>query len=349
MEAANLADIVVMLKPVATSTAEKLPEDFANALVDWFRAGGRVYPWRRTRDPWAILVSEIMLQQTTIASVLAKGFYTRFLERFPTTTALATADEAEVLRVWEGLGYYSRARNLQKAARIIEEEHCGIFPRSHTEILALPGVGAYTAGAVASFAYDLPEAIVDGNVARVLSRISNYEDPIDVPTGQRTLWALARKLMPQTEARDYNSALMELGQTLCRKGVPDCLECPVNHLCLTRSPEQLPKKKPRREMIEIDESVIYAKNNRGDILLAPENGTRRRGFWKLPQRAIDANKTEVLVEMRYVITHHKVSLTVHDGGDAVSEGDERWVGEDELAKLPIGAPYRKVLNRLSDE
>ena len=199
----------------------------------WFARHGRDLPWRRTRDPYAILVSEFMLQQTQVATVL--DYYRRWLERFPTVVVLADAAEADVLRAWEGLGYYARARNLHKAAQIIRDGYGGEFPRELEQIAALPGVGRYTAGAVFSFAYDLRAPIVDANVARVLSRIIHLRIPIDTAPGQRALWAAAEELLPAENVRLYNSALMELGAVVCRARGPQCLLCPVLPYCARRA------------------------------------------------------------------------------------------------------------------
>ena len=185
----------------------------AVALERWFTANARDYPWRRTHDPYAILVSEVMLQQTQIPTVLDRGYYSRWMERFPDFASLAAADETEVLSAWEGLGYYRRARNLQKLAKVVTTEHDGTFPRDVTAIRALPGIGPYTAGAIASFAFDEAEPIVDGNVARVLSRVFNDSTPIDSTAGQKALWSRAGSLVKTAGSpRVLNSALMELGQ-----------------------------------------------------------------------------------------------------------------------------------------
>ena len=221
---------------------------FSGALIEWFEENGRDYPWRRTRDPYAVLVSEIMLQQTRIATVLSRRYFENWLEKFPDVHSLAVAAEADILKAWEGLGYYRRARNLQRAARAVVEDFGGEFPTSAEEIQQLPGVGRYTAGAVASFAAGERAAIVDGNIARVLSRIFDYHDIVDSTAGQRQLWQWAEALLPENgadgdEARHYNSGLMELGQSLCSKAEPKCHSCPVASFCATRTPAALPCKK----------------------------------------------------------------------------------------------------------
>ena len=188
---------------------------FRTQLLDWFRATGRDYPWRRTQDPYAILVSEMMLQQTQIATVLGRDYYQRWMTSFPDLATLAAASEPEILRAWEGLGYYRRARNLQKTAQAVLALPDAAFPRSLPGLLALPGIGPYTAAALASFAWNLPAPLVDGNVARLLARLLGSDAPIDRPPMQAQLWAWADALLCRAEPRLYNSALMELGQRLC--------------------------------------------------------------------------------------------------------------------------------------
>ena len=209
---------------------------FRAALLTWFRAEGRDYPWRQTEDPYSILVSEMMLQQTQIATVLGRGYYQRWMDTFPDVATLAAASEPDILRVWEGLGYYSRARNLQKAAQAVVAQHGGEFPRGVEGLLGLPGIGRYTAGAVASFAWNLPAPLVDGNVARVFTRLFACDDPIDKPAVQQQLWAWADALLCRTEPRLYNSALMELGQRICTPRSPACLICPVQSCCASAGP-----------------------------------------------------------------------------------------------------------------
>ena len=203
---------------------------FQALLLAWFRASGRDYPWRRTRDPYAILVSEVMLQQTQIATVLGLGYYQRWMAALPDLAALAAASEPEILRLWEGLGYYSRARNLQKTAQAVLALPNAAFPSSPAELRALPGIGPYTAAALASFAWNLPAPLVDGNVARVLARLFACDDPIDRPPMQAQLWAWADALLCRAEPRLYNSALMELGQRFCTPRAPACLLCPGQSL-----------------------------------------------------------------------------------------------------------------------
>ena len=218
----------------------KPSHNFVKRLLQWYEANRRDLPWRlpldtrsgaspQKLDPYHVLVSEAMLQQTQVATVIP--YFLRFLERFPTVKTLAEADEQEVLRLWQGLGYYSRARNLQRAAKAIVSEHGGRVPRTVEELLNLPGVGRYTAGAVASIAYDVKAPILDGNVARVLCRIDRIEsDPREKDT-QALLWRRAEEILPDRRVGDFNSALMELGATVCIPRTPQCLACPVRQHC----------------------------------------------------------------------------------------------------------------------
>ena len=205
---------------------DTLPE----ALLPWYETHKRDLPWRQDADPYHIWVSEIMLQQTRVEAV--KGYYTRFLRTLPTIADLAEADEGLLLKLWEGLGYYSRVRNLKKAAQVVMDRHSSIFPATHAEVLALPGIGAYTAGAICSIAYNLPTPAVDGNVLRVCSRLLDDPSPIDLPATKNRITDALAAIYPE-EAGDFTQALMELGATLCGPNwAPRCGECPCRDFCL---------------------------------------------------------------------------------------------------------------------
>ena len=220
--------------------------EFRSELVAWFERHGRRLPWRETSDPYAILVSELMLQQTQVATVL--GYYQRWFERFPTLRDLANADESEVLHAWQGLGYYNRARNLHKCAKIIVAERNEKFPSAVDELVKLPGIGRYTAGAVASFAFNLPAPIVDANIERALSRLLNLQEPVDQPRGSRVIWDFASQYVQGPNPRLLNSALMELGATICLPRKPLCVICPVRSFCAATDPESLPRKRERQKI-----------------------------------------------------------------------------------------------------
>jgi A/G-specific adenine glycosylase len=204
-------------------------EAFQRRLLAWFRRNGRDLPWRRTRDPYRILVSEIMLQQTQVERV--REYYGRFLRRYPTVRDLAAARPSQVRESWDGLGYYARARNLQAAAQRVVQAHAGRFPRTLEELRALPGVGRYTAGAVASFAFDQPAPALDTNVRRVLSRVFVRRRPASAAALDRRLWALAEAAIPKGEAWAFNQALMDMGATICTARAPKCAACPMRSIC----------------------------------------------------------------------------------------------------------------------
>jgi len=327
-------------------------ERFRSALADWFRHEGRDYPWRSTCDPYAILVSEMMLQQTQVATVLGRGYYRRWLERFPDWKSLAEAEEGEVLKAWEGLGYYNRARYLQRAARAVLSDCGGSFPRDVSEMIRLPGVGRYTAGAVASFAFDLPVPIVDGNVARVLARLFACADPVDRRDTVKALWEWAGRLVPPEGGRLHNSAIMELGQRVCLPASPACGACPVRFACRAADQgkaRELPVKSARPAAERRDERVGICLRE-GAVLLVEERGTRRRGLWRLPrlseEECADLEETDCFI---YPITRYRVTLRVYDlpvgSLPRVAESDEgSWHAIAHRGDWPaMGAPYAKAV------
>ena len=322
------------------------PQSLRRSLTAWFRRAARDLPWRHTRDPYAILVSEIMLQQTQVATVIP--FYKRWLARFPDFAALASAKESDVLSVWQGLGYYSRARNLHRAAKTVVEKHGGEMPRDPALIRALPGIGRYTAGAVASFAFDLPEPIVDANVARVLARLLDFHTPIDSTAGQTALWSTAIALVPEKGACIFNGALMELGALICTPRTPRCPECPVRGHCAAsaRGTEaSLPKKKPRRKQVALAEHCAWVVR-KGCILLEQQTGTRWHGLWKLPALPAAPHATPLLT-LEYPFTHHRVTLAIFAQPAPSTLGENQaWHPLAAIAKLPLTAPHRRTIEHL---
>ena len=317
---------------------------FRNALVEWFRREGKDYPWRRTTDPWHILVSELMLQQTTIPTVL--GRYERWMRQFPTPGHLASVDEQTALRSWEGLGYYRRVRSLQAIAREIVHEFGGEFPDNPEGLKRLPGIGPYTSGALLSFAFNKAAPIVDANVARVLARIDNYSVPVDSTEGLKYLWTRAENLVDPEHAREFNSAIMELGQTYCRISAPDCLLCPVRPFCSAEQPEMLPVKNPKPEITRVEHhDVLYLRGK--SILLArcPE-GKRHAGMYRFPQREDDHTLSlPHVLKQTYSVTRYKVTRYIHHVTEspAFLEGEE-LVHLDKVHELPMASPDRKALN-----
>jgi A/G-specific adenine glycosylase len=325
-------------------------EQFREALGTWFSREGKDYPWRRTRDPYAILVSEVMLQQTQIATVLGKTYYERFLLRFPDMATLAAAGDESLLKAWEGLGYYRRARMLRETARAVTASHGGTIPASHASLLALPGIGPYTAAALMAFAFGQASALVDGNVSRVLSRLMDDTTPIDSTPGRKLHFQWAGALCdPQHPARHHH-AMMELGQTICRPGIPRCGVCPVSRFCKTRSPETLPNKKPRAKTTELTEHALWLRDAKGRLLLHQEPGQRRNGLWKLPLRSPeDCADHPVILKDQYPITRYKVRLHVHLAGPSdfpVPREGEQWIPLAKIETLPLAAPFRRAIDRI---
>ncbi len=258
---------------------ERLPK----ALLPWFEINRRDLPWRKDKEPYHIWLSEIMLQQTRVEAV--KGYYTRFLERLPTIEALANADDELLHKLWEGLGYYSRVRNLKKAAQVIMERHGGVFPADYEAVLALPGIGNYTAGAICSIAYDQPKAAVDGNVLRVISRLTEDVTPIDLPACKKAVQEALETVYPG-EAGQFTQALMELGATLCgpnRK--PRCEECPCRGFCggaLHGTAERYPVKKPKAKR-RIEERTVFILSCDGVYALEKRRDSGLlAGLWQFP-------------------------------------------------------------------
>lgn len=254
-----------------------------SALLPWYREHRRELPWRADREPYHIWLSEIMLQQTRVEAV--KGYYTRFLAALPTVEALAGCDDDALHKLWEGLGYYSRVRNMKKAALVIMEQHGGVFPMEYAEVLALPGIGDYTAGAICSIAYDLPTPAVDGNVLRVFSRLMDDPSPIDLPATKKAVTEALAAVYPR-EAGDFTQALMELGATVCgpnRK--PACESCPCQGFCLgcrNGTAETLPVKSPKKEKRQEDRTVfIISCDGRYALEKRPDKGLLA-GLWQFP-------------------------------------------------------------------
>jgi A/G-specific adenine glycosylase len=323
----------------------KHKEAFRESLLAWFEEEKEDYPWRRTKDPWAILVSEVMLQQTQVATVLNKGFYDSFLQKFPDVESISKASEQEILKAWEGLGYYRRVRNLQKTAQAVMEKYDGKFPASHKELLALPGIGPYTAGAVGSFAFGLPVELVDANVARLFARIFDYHDFIDDNKGQKQLWSWAEQLLDKERPSAYNSALMELGQKICRSKKPMCVLCPVRTFCKAEHPENLPKKKPKQVTVEVLEQCIWCVKNGLVLLEQQKMGGRREGLWALPVQSVD-NRKKPVYQAIYGITHHKVDLRVYAENNGQEAENRAWFPISRLDQVPMPSPFRRAVQTL---
>ena len=262
-------------------------------------------PWRQTGDPYAVMVSEFMLQQTTVTAVIP--YFQRWMAKFPTLEDLARAAESDVLALWQGLGYYTRARNLHRAAKAVMEGGEGRVPRSVEALRRLPGVGEYTAAAIASFGFDAAEPVVDANIARVLARLWNWRKPVDDAAGRTFLRNVARRLLPAKGGRLHNSALMDLGALICVARIPRCDECPVRGDCPAQQPESLPVKRPRGRSEAVFEARAFVLEE-GKLWLELSSGPRWRGLWLLPQ-AETTNSRADHVEV-YAITRFRVTMDV---------------------------------------
>jgi len=317
---------------------------FRNALLQWFDRHQRDLPWRRTSDPYAIWISEIMLQQTRVAAVIP--YYERFLARFPTYSSLARAAETDLLSHWAGLGYYHRARNLQRAAKQMDAD--GAFPADYPKIRALPGVGDYTAAAVASIAFQLPHAAVDGNVLRVLSRVCADSTDIASSSGRQYFAALAERILDRVHPGAFNQAMMELGATICFPSNPQCLLCPVSRLCGARAAgrqTELPISTKQLKTVQQGRVVFWIEWD-GRLLAwqRPANSRLMPGFWELPESSqlpgILNGRTRGA--FRHAITFHNYRFEVVEAARPNMLGPCEWVPLAALDHLPVSTILRKA-------
>jgi A/G-specific adenine glycosylase len=323
---------------------------FRRRLLAWYGEHKRDLPWRRTRDPYRVWVSEIMLQQTRVAAVIP--YYERFLERFPDVSALASAPEQELLAAWAGLGYYSRARNLQRAARNIVE--LDGFPREYSLLHSLPGVGDYTAAAIASIAFDLPHAVLDGNVLRVLSRFTGERGNVDSFPVRNRLRVVANQMLHPKRAGEFNQALMELGALVCLPKQPQCRECPVGQQCLARSlgiQTELPVKsiRPGSRLVEKELLVIQ----RADKILAwqrSEENRRLPGFWELPEpdQLAGAKLGARIGKFRHTIVNTTFLCHVFRASLVLVPQGFHWLAQSRVHEVPLSATAKKALAYLED-
>jgi len=341
--------------------------DFAQRLIDWQKQYGRHdLPWQNTTDPYAIWVSEIMLQQTQVTAVI--GYYQKFMQRFPDIATLANASQDEVLQHWSGLGYYSRARNLHNAAQIIVDEHQGAFPADFTTIQTLPGIGRSTAAAIASFAFNQVQTILDGNVKRVLARYFAIEGWPGAPRIEKKLWALAESLLPDTEMVAYTQGLMDLGATLCTRSKPQCNRCPLANDCEASKQGRthlLPTPKPRKSTPEKSVTMLILKQ--GDSILLekrPPSGIWG-GLWSFPETehtenlaehakqrfGLQVDAAEPLAQLTHAFTHFKLHiqpqrLMVTGKPTQLREAGLIWLNIEDALGAAIPTPVRKILQNL---
>jgi A/G-specific adenine glycosylase len=284
-----------------------------------------------------------MLQQTQVATVIP--YYTEWMRRFADFAALAAASEQEVLHAWQGLGYYARARNLRATAIAVMEKHGGSFPRAFPAIRALPGIGRYTANAVATFGFDQAVPIVEANIARVLARLIDLQTPIDTSAGREMLWSHAEAFLPRRAAGAYNSALMDLGALVCTVR-PKCDVCPIRACCAATDPSALPRKKARPALRRLSENHSFSIRRRQVLL--EQSQDRWRGMWMLPRLAKRPASARPLHSSKFPFTNHRITLTVF--GQARSphpaNSSQRWFAIDALDSLPVPSPHRRALRAL---
>ena len=321
------------------------------ALLAWYDRCARKMPWRGIRNPYRTWISEIMLQQTRVETVIP--YYERFISRFPSLSDLAAAQESDVLKMWEGLGYYSRARNLLKGARQVMEQHGGILPKDPVLLRKISGIGPYTAGAIASIAYNIPVSAVDGNVLRVYSRLFGVRENLLLPPVRKGIEAAADSMVPRDRPGDYNQAVMDLGATVCVPGTPDCGRCPLSAFCdafargdapdLPLIPGKVPQKTTRWTV------AVLRSGNR--TLIRRRTETLLQGLWCFPMLECEPSEAEVLLEKKYrlhtvpaapsvharhVFTHliwEMDILSLDAGPDAPVPSDFRWTSSEELESL----------------
>lgn len=346
---------------------------FSQLLLAWYEKSHRQMPWRGHPDAYAVWISEAMLQQTRVDTVIP--YFHRWMQHFPDIHSLAQSSEQDVLAVWEGLGYYTRARNLRKAAQMISEKFNGVLPQTTAELTSLPGIGAYTAAAISSIAFGNDEAVLDGNVKRVLARVFNRETPINTPAGEKAFWQLARELLPIGKAGEYNQAVMDLGATICTPRSPACSSCPLSEVCESRRlglQQFLPIKLARppiphyfvsAAVIQRDNTVLIARRPASGLLA---------GMWEFPGGKIEENETpqqaltrEIREELgctiqvgtelglyRHAYTHFRVTLrafmcTLSQGEPAALDASEiNWVMVEHLPQYPMGKIDRMIANDL---
>jgi A/G-specific adenine glycosylase len=342
------------------------------SLLDWYAASGRTLPWRQTQDPYAIWISEVMLQQTQVKTVIP--YYERWLEQFPTIDLLAKAEQQQVLKAWQGLGYYARARNLHRAAQVIVTEHGGIFPTELAIVITLPGIGRTTAGGILSAAFNQATPILDGNVKRVLARLVAL--PVPPSKALNVLWQHSTDLLDPQHPRDFNQALMDLGATLCTPKHPACLICPWQRYCEAynlNKQSEIPMTESRATVPHKSIGVAVIWNNAGQVLI-----DRRRqegllgGLWEFPGGKVEPGETiedcivreireelgieisvgKHLITLDHAYTHFRVTLNVHhcqhlSGIPEAIECDEiRWVSVAELDQFPFPKANEHIIAAL---
>jgi A/G-specific adenine glycosylase len=341
-------------------------------LMRWYDRHARDLPWRESRDPYRVWVSEIMLQQTQVATV--KSYYPRFIEQFPSIARLAASSEADVLLAWEGLGYYRRARQMHRAAQQIVEQHAGQFPDDPAEVRALHGIGRYTAGAILSIAFGQREPILEANTVRLYSRLLGYRSDPRGTAGQRHLWDAAGDWLPRTRVGDFNQALMELGSEVCTVRQPNCRACPLAGLCVAQAKglqADIPVPARRPSIQSIDEAAVVIRRRGGRVLIRQCGDDERwAGMWDFPRFAVESEAEEPLrhevqrhvakslnleierprqiAVIRHSVTRYRITLhclearLVGRAPRSDNQGPRKWVSIEDLEQMPLSVTGRKI-------
>jgi A/G-specific adenine glycosylase len=368
-----------------TSAERKLPNHFSSQqkrslrrrLIAWYRSHARDLPWRHSRDPYCVWVSEIMLQQTQVATV--REYFARFVRALPDVHQLAAADEQHVLRLWEGLGYYRRARQLHAAAKQIVAEHAGRFPQDLDALRKLPGIGRYTAGAIASIAFNRRAAILEANTIRLLSRLIGYRGDPRLTAGHHVLWEVAESILPQKDVAEFNQALMELGSLVCTPSEPKCHECPLSSLCAARAAglqNAIPPSKARQTYTELREAAIVVRRNSQVLMRQCAERERWAGLWDFPRFALEASgplfaREEIMAKvlettgvtctpgvllksLKHGVTRYRITLDCYEATYVAGRPRSgscaapfRWKKLAKLKVLPLSATGRKIAQLVS--
>ncbi len=344
-----------------------MSKSIAAELLTWYHQNKRTLPWRDHPDPYAVWVSEIMLQQTRVDTVI--GYFQRWMEKFPSIEDLAAADEQDVLNLWEGLGYYSRARNLHKASKILVEDHHSKLPEDTKTLMKLPGIGRYTAAAISSMAFGRDAAALDGNIRRVYARIFNVEEPLGTKDAEKILWGIAEDILPKGEAGDYNQALMDLGSAICTPRNPSCEQCPIKkdcEACQLGIQEMRPVRKTKKAIpYHIHAGAVIVDD--GKVLLAqrPKKGLLG-GMWEFPNGRIEADPATELASLilegyqaqiqvgdplgkidhtytHFKITEYAFACTMLESSP---QENQRWVAFSDLDAYPMGKVDREIAKKI---
>lgn len=360
------------------TTGKYIPQpQMVDSLLHWFAKNQRTLPWRNEYSPYQTWISEVMLQQTRTKTVLP--YYERWMRRFPDIRSVAAAPVDEVLKYWEGMGYYSRARNIQKTAKIVVERFAGVFPDNYDHILKLPGIGRYTAGAIMSLAFNREYPVVDGNVERVFARWFNLEKPVKAKESQTFIVEMARALIPRGKARDFNQALMELGAVVCVPKNPQCQNCPVRMFCASERlgvVDQRPVPGSRRTLVPVEVVLGVLVHGRRVLIQKRPDAGLMGGLWEFPggklhngespeqalgrefheELRVDVDPIRKLAVIRHQYTSFRVVLhcylcRFHERPQPITLSaavDCRWVTADELNQFPFPAANRKLITMLGD-